>query len=155
MADLVAEAFRAGIDTNGSCQDAGSSIVDLLVDLPHLDRYADSRRGRAYLQFPNRRSMVDFHEAVALGGPRDELYERMMHWAAPNAWTRTLSLIDDGDEPDAPATPRLDVSCYHVEIPAGRRIARSPIAFDVSTAESQSITSPATWSSVSLPSLDD
>ena len=154
MAGLVAEAFRAGIDTNGSCQDAGSSIVDLLVDLPHLDRYADSRRGRAYLQFPNRRSMVDFHEAVALGGPRDELYERMMHWAAPNAWTRTLSLIDDGDEPDAPARPRLDVSCYHVEFPQAdiSRITDRVRRFNSGEPVDHA---PATWSSVSLPSRDD
>lgn len=153
MADLVAEVFRSGIDTNGSCQDAASSVSDLLVDLPHLGRYVESGRDRAYLQFPNRRSMVDFHEAVALGGPRDELYERMMHWAAPSAWTRSLSLIDEGDESDPPSEPSLDVSCYHVEFPFADVAAITDRVRRFNRGEPVSH-EPATWATVSLPSLE-
>ena len=61
--------------------------------------------------------------------------------------------VAEGDEPDAPAEPRLDVSCYHVEFPFAdvaaitdrvRRFNRGePVKHE-----------PATWATVSLPSLE-
>ncbi|MCC5952637.1 MAG: hypothetical protein JJU45_11140 [Acidimicrobiia bacterium] len=123
MAEVVVEAFRAGIDTNGCCQDAGESLSALLPDAPHLEQSVGVRRGSANLRFRNRRSMVDFFEAVTAGGPRDDLYHRMMEWSAPDAWVVTLTVVDTCEDPDEEDEPQLDIGGYCVEFPAADVVA--------------------------------
>jgi hypothetical protein len=119
LADLVVEAYRAGITTTSSCQDAGESLEQLVRRQPHLASDGRHRRGRAYLTFAYRRDLTDFHEAVACGGTRDALYERMMHWAAPSAWKRSIGIDDFGlSDDDRPSTaPSIVPTSYQVEFP--------------------------------------
>ena len=102
LVPLVRLLWEAGIETTASCQDAGDAPPDLLEELPHLQTEVASRRGRAYVDFVNDLAAAAFFDAVAGAGPRDDLYVRMVHWAAPGAWQVRLSLEDLAlDDPDA------------------------------------------------------
>lgn len=156
LAELVVEAYRAGITTTSSCQDAGESLADLRRKMPHLSSSGRHYDGRAYLGFAYRRDLTDFHDAVARGGPRDALYERMMHWAAPGAWLRTIGLDDYGcSDDDSPSTePNLVATNYQVEFPRDDipqilvRLRQFNLGEDINHGE-------ATWESVSIPDEDD
>lgn len=116
MADLIVECYRAGIDTTGCCQNTG----DTEFFAHHTIAGGRCGNGRAYVSFATRRDLVDFHTATATGGPRDEFYERAVHWAAPDAWLRTITLDDLGlsdTDDEAPNPPNMVPSTYQVEFP--------------------------------------
>lgn len=102
IAPLVLELWRNGIETAGSCQDVGESLAGLVAAQPHLGPLVERRRGVAYVQLWGLDDAARLFEAVANGGPRDELYERMAHWAAPGAWELQArvrdAVVDDGTE---------------------------------------------------------
>lgn len=103
LSDLVLEIWRAGIRTLSSCQDAGESIGTDPHATDWLREIGTREAGRAYIDFLTVEDACLFHAAVANGGPRNALYERMVHWASPGAWASSLHLDDvtlDEDEPD-------------------------------------------------------
>ena len=98
LAPLVLEIWRAGLETIHSCQDVGENLVDLAVHLPHLAGIVQRETGRASIGFPDAEAVLAFLDALANAGPRDELYERMAHWASPAAWQLVLGIQDQGLE---------------------------------------------------------
>lgn len=97
LAELIEQVWQAGVDTVSCCQDAGDLGAALLTALPHLAEHQAINRGRAYVDFPDPAEAGRFLTAVANAGPRDALYVRMTHWAAPGAWCSTVGWIDDND----------------------------------------------------------
>ena len=95
LAPFIEQLWTAGIDTVSSCQDVGEALADLIKIRPHLDRRL---LGRASIDFASPDGMLDFFEAVANSGPRDDLYVRMVHWAAPDAWNVRWQPEDFGVE---------------------------------------------------------
>jgi hypothetical protein len=85
LAPVVEAAWRNGIETFTSCQDAGESNADWVDKLPHMAEYVTSRRGWAFIDFGIDDGLA-FLDAVARAGARDAFYVRMVHWAAPDAW---------------------------------------------------------------------
>jgi hypothetical protein len=157
LAELVVEAYRAAITTTSSCQDAGASLADLRRKMPHLASSGRHYDGRAYRGFEYRRDLTDFHDAVARGGPRDALYEPMMHWAAPGAWLRTIGVDDFGrsEDDDSPSTePNLVATKYQVEFPPDdipqilERLRQFNLGEGIDHGE-------ATWESVSIPDEEE
>jgi hypothetical protein len=100
LAPLVLEIWRAGLQTIHSCQDVGENLVDLAVELPHLAGIVQRETGRASIGFPSHEAVLALLDALANAGPRDELYERMAHWASPGAWQLVLGIQDQGLERD-------------------------------------------------------
>jgi len=98
LAPLVLEIWRAGLETIHSCQDVGENLVDLAVHLPHLAGIVQRETGRASIGFPDADAVLAFLDALANAGPRDELYERMAHWASRDAWQLVLGIQDRGLE---------------------------------------------------------
>jgi hypothetical protein len=96
LAPLILEAWRAGLPTIHSCQDVGENVAGLAERLPHLGEVVRRETGRASIGFPTSEVLVAFLEAVANAGPRDELYERIVHWATPDAWQVVVALRDRG-----------------------------------------------------------
>lgn len=96
LAPLVLETWRAGIATIHSCQDVGENVAGLLAELPHLGELVRRETGRASIGFPTPEALVAFLDAVANAGPRDELYERMVHWATSDAWQLVVAVQDRG-----------------------------------------------------------
>lgn len=127
LAVLVLELWRAGIDTIHSCQDVGENIAGLAVRLPHLERAARRERGRASIGFAGLAGLMSFHDALANGGARDGFYERMLHWASPDAWQCVIGIrdlgLDDPDGAEGPAPPdgtprsRLEAASFQVRFP--------------------------------------
>ncbi len=124
LAPLVLEVWRAGIDTIHSCQDVGENVAGLAVHLPHLADVVRRETGRASIGFPDGAALVAFLEALANAGPRDLFYERMVHWASPEAWELVLGLQDRGLRDGGPeaavdGTPlsRLTPASFQVRFP--------------------------------------
>jgi hypothetical protein len=99
LAPLVVEVWRAGIPTIHSCQDVGENVADVAVHLPHLAEVVRRETGRASIGFPDVGAMGAFLDALANAGARDPFYERMLHWASPDAWQVTVAVQDLGLEP--------------------------------------------------------
>lgn len=132
LAPLVVEIWRAGIGTIHSCQDVGENLAELATRLPHVAEIARRERGRASIGFAGVEPLLGFLDALANAGPRDELYERLAHWASPDAWQVVLGLQDlgltrddDGDEapgeggmaPDGVPHSRLSAGSFQVRFP--------------------------------------
>jgi len=98
LAPLVEEIWRAGIGTIHSCQDVGENLVELAVHLPHLAEAVRRETGRASIGFPDAPALLGFLGALANAGPRDAFYERMVHWASPDAWQLVVAVADPGLE---------------------------------------------------------
>ena len=111
LGPLVLEIWRAGIPTIHSCQDVGENLAELAARLPHVGEIARREAGRASIGFPGKEPMLAFLDALANAGRRDEFYERMAHWASPDAWQLVVGLVDlglkhEGDDPgDQEPTP--------------------------------------------------
>lgn len=120
LAPLVLETWRAGIATIHSCQDVGENVASLLEELPHLADVVRRETGRASLGFADADAMVAFLDAVAGAGPGDELYERMVHWATPEAWQLVVAVRDEGaaDAEEGPSGSHLAPASYQVRFPA-------------------------------------
>jgi hypothetical protein len=123
LAPLVLEVWRAGIATIHSCQDVGENVAGLAGRLPHLEEVVRRESGRASLGFAGADAMAAFLDAVANAGPRDELYERMAHWASPGAWQLLVTVSDrglaEGEElaPDGTPWSRLTPASFTVRFP--------------------------------------
>lgn len=100
LAPLVLETWRAGITTIHSCQDVGENLAGLAVDLPHLADVVRREAGRASIGFAGLDGLLAFLDALANAGPRDGFYERIAHWASPDAWQLALGTRDVGLEVD-------------------------------------------------------
>lgn len=96
LADLIREVWRAGIKTVSCCEDAEDISELLNAAFPHLSARRTYLANRCYVDFPSDREAAAFLSAVANAGPRDEFYVRMVHWAAPGAWHKSLSFDDMG-----------------------------------------------------------
>ncbi len=130
LAPLVLELWRAGIGTIHSCQDVGENIAALAAKLPHLEPVARRQAGRASIGFAELVGLMSFQDALANAGPRDGFYERMLHWASPDAWQCVIGIRDPGlDDPDSdgakgPPAPdgtprsRLEAASFQVRFPA-------------------------------------
>ena len=131
LGSLIVEIWRAGIETIHSCQDVGENIGGLAAQLPHLAETARRELGRASIGFPSAEPLLVFLEALANAGPRDLFYERMAHWASPDAWQLMLGLQDlalerdEGDPgaqglaPDGTPRSRFGVVSFQVRFPCG------------------------------------
>jgi len=123
LAPLVLEIWRAGIGTIHSCQDVGENVAGLAERLPHLAVVVERERGRASIGFPDSPSALAFLEALANAGPREALYERMVHWASPGAWQLVLAVQDEGlktgedEPPDGTPRSRLAAASFQVRFP--------------------------------------
>lgn len=93
LAEVVLSCWRLEIATIACCQDGGESLRDAGKRFPHLMAEIKLRRGRSYIDFGNLESLLRFYSAVANGGERNELYERMYDWWAPGAWSVLCSPI--------------------------------------------------------------
>jgi hypothetical protein len=98
LSALVLEVWRAGIETIHSCQDVGENIASLVAELPHLKAVAGRELGRASIGFADLAGLLAFQEALANAGARDGFYERILHWASPDAWQCVIGLRDPGLE---------------------------------------------------------
>jgi hypothetical protein len=85
LAPVIEAAWRNGIHTLTSCQDAGESNADWVQTLPHMAGYVATHKGWAFIDFTIDNGLA-FLDAVARAGARDAFYVRMVHWAAPDAW---------------------------------------------------------------------
>ena len=124
LAPLVLEVWKAGITTIHSCQDVGENVASLTGQLPHLDDLVRREAGRASIGFPTQEALVAFLDAAANAGGRDELYERMVHWASPGAWQlvvavqdRGLAGGDAGTAVDGTPRSRLEPASFQVRFP--------------------------------------
>ena len=124
LASLIVEVWRAGIETIHSCQDVGENIAALARDLPHLAPVARREAGRASIGFADVAGLVAFHDALASSGRRDGFYERMLHWASPDAWQCVIGLHDPGlvggeGTPSGDGTPasRIAAVSFQVRFP--------------------------------------
>lgn len=124
LAPLIGAAWEAGMVTIHSCQDVGENVAGLAEHLPHLDELVRRETGRASIGFASAGGLVAFCETVANAGPRDGLYERMVHWATPDAWQLVVALQDRGlVEEELPAavdgTPltRFETASFQVRFP--------------------------------------
>lgn len=124
MAPLVLEVWRAGIETIHSCQDVGENIAGLAAQLPHLKPVARREAGRASVGFADLDGLMAFQEALANAGPRDDFYERMLHWASPRAWQCVVGITDAGLEEgagpvasDGSPMSRLAAASFQVRFP--------------------------------------
>lgn len=121
LAPLILEIWKAGITTIHSCQDVGENIAGLAERLPHLAGLVGRERGRASIGFPDSPSALAFLEALANAGACDPFYERMLHWAAPDAWQVAVAVRDEGlraGEPGSATPPsRLAPVSFQVRFP--------------------------------------
>lgn len=124
LAALVLEVWRAGIETIHSCQDVGENIAGLAAQLPHLEPVARREAGRASVGFGDLDGLMAFQEALANAGPRDDFYERMLHWASPRAWQCVIGITDAGLEKgagpvasDGVPMSRLAAASFQVRFP--------------------------------------
>lgn len=100
LVDLIQEVWRAGIETVSCCEDAEDISELLHTAFPHLAARGGYLANRCYVAFPSDREAATFLSAIADAGPRDEFYVRMVHWAAPGAWHKSLSFDDMGMSDD-------------------------------------------------------
>jgi len=124
LSALVLEIWQAGIETIHSCQDVGENITGLIAELPHLEAVARRELGRASIGFADLAGLLAFQEALANAGARDGFYERILHWASPEAWQCVISLRDPGLEDEAVTArscgsprSRLDAASFQVRFP--------------------------------------
>ncbi len=124
LAPLITEVWQAGIVTIHSCQDVGENVGELVPELPHLEPVAQREAGRASIGFADLTDLLAFHDAVVNAGPRDDFYERVMHWASPGAWQCVIALHDPGLEqargpvaPDGTHRSRLAAASFQVRFP--------------------------------------
>ena len=101
LSALILEIWRAGIETIHSCQDVGENIAGLIAELPHLEAAARRELGRASIGFADLAGLLAFQEALVNAGARDGFYERILHWASPDAWQCVIGLRDPGLEGEA------------------------------------------------------
>ena len=92
LVPILRPTWLAGIETIGSCQDAGENLVGMLDDHPHLSDLVHTKWGMASIDF-HPPGIQAFLNLVAWGEPGLMMYERMTHWLAPNAWKSSLILL--------------------------------------------------------------
>jgi len=123
LAPLILEIWRAGIGTIHSCQDVGENVAELAGRLPHLGEMVRRETGRASIGFPDTHALLALLDALANSGPRDQFYERLVHWASPGAWQLVLATQDrglqEGGNLAADGTPRsrLAPASFQVRFP--------------------------------------
>ncbi len=123
LVPLILEIWRAGITTIHSCQDVGENLAELAVQLPHLADLVRRETGRASIGLPDRNALLDLLGALANAGARDELYERMVHWASPGAWQLVVAVqdagLEAGEDPAPDGTPRSELvaASFQVRFP--------------------------------------
>jgi hypothetical protein len=120
LVPLIVETWTAGIATIHSCQDVGENLAQLVDRLPHLADLARRETGRSSIGFAGVGPLLAFLDAMANSGRRDELYERMVHFAAPDAWQLVIGVLDEGlrgqgGEEDQPS--RLAAASFQVRFP--------------------------------------
>jgi hypothetical protein len=93
LADLLDLAWQAGCRTAWSCQDHGEAVVEPW-SRSHLQAYRQWHLGWSVIEFADGDSLCTFMDAVAGGGPRDDLYVRMVQQMAPGAWRTGVRLWD-------------------------------------------------------------
>ncbi|GAA4244357.1 hypothetical protein [Dactylosporangium darangshiense] len=116
LAPVIEAVWRNDLVTLTSCQDAGESNASWVDLLPHMAGYVESRRGWAFIDFPQDDGL-EFLTVLANAGPRDAFYARMTHWAAPSAWDIKIRPRDvamrDWPQPSRFVTRMLQV-CFPV-----------------------------------------
>ncbi|BCY11099.1 hypothetical protein [Actinoplanes sp. L3-i22] len=116
LAPVIEAIWQHDLVTLTSCQDAGQSNADWVDVLPHMAGYVESRRGWAFIDFPQDDGL-EFLTLLANAGPRDAFYTRMTHWAAPSAWDVKIRPRDvamqDWPQPSRFTTTLLQV-CFPV-----------------------------------------
>ncbi len=124
LSPLILEVWRAGIETIHSCQDVGENIVGLVGELPHLKAVAGRELGRASIGFADLAGLLAFQEALANAGKREGFYERILHWASPDAWQCVIGLRDPGLEAEEASAgsagsprSRLTAASFQVRFP--------------------------------------
>lgn len=122
LADLLAETWATGAATNWSCQDHGEAMAVHPWSADHLQAYRRWYLGYAVIDFRTPNDLTDWLTAVARGGPRDDFYLRIVHWAAPGAW-RTGACIRDlavarDDNHQPPGQAEFVVSTGRVYFPS-------------------------------------
>ncbi len=125
LAPLILETWRAGTATIHSCQDVGENVADLADRLPHLAEVVRRETSRASIGFPDAPALLSFLEALANAGRRSPFYERMVLWAAPDAWQLVIGVQDPGlerddgqvPEPDGSPRSRLVAASFAVRFP--------------------------------------
>lgn len=96
LVPILRLAWEIGIETMSGCQDAGESLADLPKRHPHMADYVKRRQGWAYIDFFND-GIEAFLTMVLAGEPSKEMWYRMYHWLAPDAWQKSCSVhtLDD------------------------------------------------------------
>ena len=166
LAPLVLEIWRAGIETIHSCQDVGENIGGLVAQLPHLAETARRELGRASIGIPAAEPLLVFLEALANAGPRDLFYERMAHWASPDAWQlvlgiRDLALERDADDPGAQGLPpdgsprsRFGLLSFQVRFPRSDAAEMTERMRRHNRGDAAPLGRP-TWASITVPDDDE
>lgn len=88
MAPLIEALWRLGVETCDSCQDVGGRLLaneQFMAKRPHLRRIYELEVGRASIGFCSYED-ADVLLTAVLEYDHDELYDRVTHWATPNAW---------------------------------------------------------------------
>ena len=94
LAPILRLLWEAKVETMSGCQNAGESLADLPETEPHMAAYVEARKDTAYIDF-FLGGVEGFLTLVAAGHPSEEMWYRMTHWCAPNAWTNTFLVADD------------------------------------------------------------
>jgi hypothetical protein len=108
LAELISELWRQNIATVACCQDVGERMADLSGNWSHVLPVIERERGRAHVDFRSHGDLFAFLNAVANAGPRDAFYVRMVHFAAPGAWTITAPITDYSAQDDLPTRSDFD-----------------------------------------------
>lgn len=169
LAPLVLEIWRAGLETIHSCQDVGENVGGLASRLSHLAGLVRQEGGRASIGFPSAEALVGFLDALANAGPRDGFYERMAHWASPEAWQLVVGIQDRGlrdDEdgaagqdgqdlaPDGTPRSRFAALSFQVRFPTSDVAEMTERMLRHNRGEAVALGRP-TWTAITPPDDDD
>ena len=85
LAPVVRLLWRLDIATVACCQDAGEALE--VARRPLLrDGEIERRKGRAYIDFADLETVLIVYRAIAAGGTKDQLRDRMIDWCSPHLW---------------------------------------------------------------------
>jgi hypothetical protein len=95
LAPLIIELWRAGIETDSSCQDAGEMLASGDALDEHFAVIAERERGRAYIVLCYPGDLFDLYNILGSEGPCHAFYERVTQWSVPGAWERSIGIGDE------------------------------------------------------------
>lgn len=111
LADLIDLSWQVGCRTTWSCQDHGEAVVEPW-STSHLGDYRHWYLGWSVVSFASGDDLCRFMDAVAGGGPRDDLYIRQVHEMAPGGWRCGVRLWDQAVTGDNASVPRSVASSF-------------------------------------------